>query len=189
MKQIIIRFFSYNTTKETSMSARILRRAQDERGIKTIFFAIAMFVLANSSSLSYTANVVTTEVAVGELIDKITILRIKAKRITDPAKLKNIHAELHSLENTLNLHVPCTQELEALTAELQKVNEALWDIEDEIRDEERHQRFGDKFIQLARNVYFTNDRRCEIKRQMNIVVGSRFVEEKSYSDYRTTATH
>lgn len=155
--------------------------------MKNRIYLILLVLL--SAKLVYAATVVSTEVAVGELVDKITILRIKAKRITDPAKLKNIHAELQSLENTLNLNVPCTQELEALTAELQKVNESLWDIEDEIRDEERHQRFGDKFIQLARSVYFTNDKRCEIKREINMAVGSRFIEEKSYSDYRTPATH
>lgn len=131
--------------------------------------------------------VVTAEIAVGELIDKITILRIKAKRITDETKLKNITAELSTLEETLTMWVPTSHALEELTTELQKVNEELWDIEDAIRDEERHQRFGEEFIKLARAVYFTNDRRCEIKRQINMLVGSRLIEEKSYSDYRTAS--
>lgn len=131
------------------------------------------------------SSIVTAEIAVGELIDKITILRIKVKRITDESKLKNIKTELATLEETLDMWVPKLASLETLTQELQQTNEALWDIEDAIREKERFQEFDEEFIKLSRSVYFTNDKRCEIKRQINIEVGSRLIEEKSYTDYRT----
>jgi tetratricopeptide (TPR) repeat protein len=130
---------------------------------------------------------VITEVQVGELIDKMTILQIKSERIKDKEKLKNIRAELETLLVTQQQHIPSIKELENLTKELKEVNEKLWVIEDDIREKERTQSFDNEFIKLARNVYYTNDERCRIKREINKLVGSRFMEEKSYTDYKTTA--
>src|SRR5262249_10135572 len=127
------------------------------------------------------------EVAPGELVDKITILRIKAERLTDGPKLHNVRVELTVLEAALERAVPPSAELTRLTADLKAVNEALWQIEDDMRDCERHQDFGPRFIELARSVYHTNDRRAALKRQVNELLGSRIVEEKSYTDYRQPA--
>lgn len=123
------------------------------------------------------------EVSVGELLDKITILQIKRERIRDESKLRNIHRELDSLEQTRLTSVPSSDALNQLMATLRKINESLWDIEDEIRECERKQDFSDKFTQLARQVYITNDQRSDVKRQINELLGSRLVEEKSYEDY------
>src|SRR5262249_41756871 len=123
------------------------------------------------------------EVAAGELFDKITILQIKAERIRSAAQLENINRELTSLLETrqrLGLTLPA---LEPPIAELKKVNEALWDIEDRIRDCERQKDFGKTFIELARSVYHQNDRRSALKRQINDLLGSKIVEEKSYQAY------
>ena len=120
-------------------------------------------------------------VSVGELIDKITILRIKSARVTDSAKLHNVRHELELLENTQRECVPASAKLEQLTADLQHVNELLWDVEDDIRICERDADFGPKFIDLARSVYRFNDRRCEIKREINLMLGSSLVEEKAYT--------
>lgn len=119
----------------------------------------------------------------GELIDKITILQIKTERMTDPAKTANVQHELAILDRTLQSELPSSPELAALSDELKQVNLQLWDIEDEIRECERRKDFGDRFIQLARSVYFTNDRRSEVKRKINLLLGSRIIEEKSYSAY------
>ena len=119
----------------------------------------------------------------GELLDKITILRIKAARIEDADKLKNVNTELAMLEKVWNDSVPGDATIEQLTRELTGINEALWDIEDDIRDEERNRRFGDRFIELARSVYVTNDQRAEAKKKINLHLGSTIVEEKSYQDY------
>ncbi len=123
-------------------------------------------------------------VSPGELLDKITILRIKAARITDPAKLHNVRVELAALEQTWR---DCGAQIDVVAddeAELQRINEALWDIEDRIRDKERTRRFDAEFIELARAVYVTNDERAAIKKRINLALGSRLVEEKSYSNYR-----
>jgi Family of unknown function (DUF6165) len=124
---------------------------------------------------------VTIEVAPGELIDKITILKIKAERISDPEKLRNVRAELETLRAARVRMIAGSEELETLTAKLQSVNEALWEIEDKIRTCERNGDFGPKFIELARSVYKSNDRRAAIKRQINLLLGSGLIEEKSYS--------
>ncbi|MFC1841990.1 DUF6165 family protein, partial [Candidatus Dependentiae bacterium] len=126
---------------------------------------------------------ITAPIAIGELVDKITILQIKSENIKDPKKLNNIHAELDALINTLDVCVEKSAELDAFTAELLDINKQLWDIEDDIRDKERHKRFDRKFIQLARNVYITNDKRCAVKRKINELTGSRLLEEKSYAAY------
>jgi hypothetical protein len=122
-------------------------------------------------------------VSAGELIDKITILRVKATRIGDAAKEANVRAELALLEATAAKELPGSDELERLTAELTEINAALWDVEDGKRDHERRQDFGPSFVQLARRVYIDNDRRAAVKRQINALVGSEIVEEKSYKPY------
>jgi len=121
-------------------------------------------------------------VSAGELLDKITILRIKQQRISDAGKLVNINRELSALEQVA-IDLLGDPALADLIAQLQHINETLWDIEDEIRDCERRQDFSDHFVQLARSVYLTNDRRSEIKRNINIACGSLLVEEKSYAAY------
>jgi hypothetical protein len=125
----------------------------------------------------------TIEVSPGELLDKISILEIKRERIADPAKLKNIRYELQLYRDTFEAHVQATGELTALLDDLKAVNEALWDIEDEIRECEARQDFAERFIELARSVYRTNDRRAAIKRRINLLCGSSIIEEKSYTQY------
>ena len=128
-------------------------------------------------------TVLEVEVSAGELVDKITILEIKAERIADPDKLANVHRELRSLTATRREALPSSEELDELTAELRRVNERLWEIEDDIRDCERKRDFGERFIELARAVYRTNDRRAAAKRSINELLGSELVEEKDYADY------
>lgn len=124
--------------------------------------------------------------SVGEVADKITILQIKSERITDPQKLINIHTELSALETTFAQHFPAlTEEVKTLLQNLKSINEALWVIEDDIRDQERDQNFGETFIALARAVYVTNDKRAHVKKAINLALGSKYVEEKSYADYTT----
>jgi Family of unknown function (DUF6165) len=120
----------------------------------------------------------------GELLDKITILRIKSQRMSDPAKLTNVRLELRALEQTWGASAYAKIDVAADVAALLAVNERLWVIEDEIRDKERAQAFDAEFIQLARAVYFENDERAAIKRRVNTVLGSAIVEEKSYSNYK-----
>ena len=122
-------------------------------------------------------------IAPGELIDKITILEIKSERIEDPAKLVNVETELKTLAATRDQHIAASDEMAALTASLKSINEELWVIEDDIRDCERNGDFGETFIGLARAVYRTNDRRADVKKQINILLGSSLVEEKSYAAY------
>ena len=126
---------------------------------------------------------ILVEVAPGELIDKITILQIKTERIDNADKVKNVRIELEVLETARDTVIPSSAELDRLTAELKSVNEALWEIEDDIRDCERVKDFGPKFIELARSVYRTNDRRAAAKREINELLGSKIIEEKSYADY------
>lgn len=126
---------------------------------------------------------ITVEVAPGELIDKITILEIKLERMTDEAKLANVRIERDTLVAARDAAVPASSELDALTAELKTINESLWEIEDDIRECERSKDFGSRFVELARSVYFTNDRRSDVKRKINALLGSRLVEEKSYAAY------
>jgi hypothetical protein len=118
------------------------------------------------------------------MLDKITILRIKAARMSDAAKVANVKHELAVLEKTWNDSGAAAVDLGPEEANLTRVNEALWVIEDDIRDEERASRFGEKFIELARAVYITNDERAAIKKRINILLGSSIVEEKSYKPYK-----
>ncbi len=123
------------------------------------------------------------EISPGELIDKITILQIKLERLDDAAKIANVRSELETLAATCDAAVPASPELASLTAELKEINGRLWEIEDDIRDCERRQDFGPAFVELARGVYLTNDRRSRVKRLINELLGSRLVEEKSYAAY------
>lgn len=129
------------------------------------------------------SETIMAPVAPGELIDKITILRIKADRITDAAKLANVRIELDVLNKTRADAVEESAKLTELDAALQAVNEELWEIEDDIRDCERNGDFSDTFIQLARAVYVTNDKRAALKKEINLLLGSAIVEEKSYAEY------
>jgi hypothetical protein len=123
-------------------------------------------------------------VSPGELLDKITILRIKAQRMRDAEKLKNVRLELAALEQTWSASSYATLDIAAEVDALHQVNERLWVIEDDIRDQERAQAFDARFIELARAVYFENDERAAIKRRINVRLGSSIVEEKSYAQYK-----
>jgi hypothetical protein len=120
----------------------------------------------------------------GELLDKITILRIKQARIQDAAKLANVKLELALLEQTWRDSGASGHDVAVDEHALQSVNERLWDIEDRIRDKEAKQSFDRDFIELARSVYVSNDERAAIKKRINLQLGSRLVEEKSYRQYR-----
>jgi len=120
----------------------------------------------------------------GELIDKITILRIKGTRITDAAKLANVRRELEQLERSRAAAVPADADIAAAERALERVNGELWDIEDRIREHEAQQRFDAAFIELARSVYLRNDERAAIKRDINLKLASALIEEKSYRPYR-----
>ena len=126
-------------------------------------------------------NEVLVPISVGELLDKLTILQIKSERISDPAKLVNINKERLALSETCK-----TLKVDAqhpLVMDLQQINESLWVVEDKLREKEHQKAFDDEFIQLARDVYFTNDRRAAVKKEINILMGSTYVEEKSYAPY------
>ena len=129
-------------------------------------------------------NEIKVPVSPGELLDKITILRIKSQRMTEPAKLVNVRLELDALQRTWEASVYASADIEADLRALFEVNERLWTIEDDIRDQERARRFDAEFIRLARAVYVENDERAAIKRRINLRLGSSIVEEKSYRDYR-----
>ncbi|OJX68109.1 DUF6165 family protein [Magnetospirillum sp. 64-120] len=126
---------------------------------------------------------VLVPVSWGEIIDKITILEIKAERLSDAAKLANVTKELNELVAVREREFPAHVPLAALSAELKAINEKLWVIEDDIRECERAKDFGAKFVELARAVYFTNDERAAVKRKVNDLLGSALVEEKSYAPY------
>jgi len=126
---------------------------------------------------------IMVEIAPGELIDKITILEIKLENMRDPAKLANIRHEYAILTKVLWKEVVQTDSLVHLTAALKEVNAELWRIEDDIRSQERSKTFGAEFVGLARAVYHTNDRRAALKRQINELLSSAIIEEKSYAAY------
>ncbi len=130
---------------------------------------------------------ISVPVSFGELLDKMAILEIKAERIADPAKLANVKRELAALDATWAAHPASRQDLSDLRAALKAVNARLWVIEDEIRAQEKAQSFGAEFVRLARAVYFENDERADIKKRINLALGSTYVEEKSYADYASGA--
>ena len=119
----------------------------------------------------------------GELLDKITILEIKSERIDSAEKKSHVNNELALLNTVWYDSVAEDAELKLLREELKSINESLWVIEDDIREEERNKSFGDRFIELARNVYVTNDKRVDVKKRVNLHLNSEIVEEKSYKDY------
>ena len=119
----------------------------------------------------------------GELFDKITILQIKLENLTSKNALENVEQELKKLQSILTQNGPKTMETIRLEGELRQINQQLWGIEDKIRDKERANSFDHEFIQLARDVYVTNDERSRIKRTINDMFGSELVEEKSYAEY------
>ncbi len=128
-------------------------------------------------------NDILVPLSPGELLDKITILRIKVVRITDPAKVANVRLELDLLEKTWRDAGCAAFDVARDERALQAVNERLWDVEDLIRDKEAKQTFDREFIDLARAVYVSNDERAAIKKRINLQLGSRLVEEKSYKPY------
>lgn len=119
----------------------------------------------------------------GELIDKLTILEIKAANISDAAKLANVNIELQLLQETWRTSAFASANIDAEWKQLRDINKKLWDIEDDIRDKERERKFDQEFIELARAVYVTNDERAAVKKQINTKLGSKIVEEKSYAKY------
>ena len=121
--------------------------------------------------------------APGELIDKLTILRLKVEKIKDPAKLANVRHEQAALQQTADATLPASAALAALWDQLYQINAALWVIEDDIRACESRADFGPDFIRLARAVYVTNDQRAAVKKQINLHLGSAIIEEKSYHDH------
>ncbi|MDE2303931.1 MAG: hypothetical protein KGL34_00065 [Gammaproteobacteria bacterium] len=127
---------------------------------------------------------ISVPISPGELIDKITILEIKARRIADPGKLANVQRELELLQRTWESSAYASADVRTDRDALHAVNERLWKIEDDIREKERDGAFDADFIRLARAVYFENDERAAIKRRINTRLGSALVEEKSYRDYR-----
>lgn len=126
------------------------------------------------------SGTILAPVSTGELLDKISILRIKQQRIADPGKRALVEHELALLTELSDGRIPATPDITRLRDELQQVNEALWDIEDAIRVKERNGAFDEEFITLARSVYQTNDRRAELKRELNLTLGSGIVEVKDY---------
>ena len=126
---------------------------------------------------------ILVEISPGEMIDKITILLIKSERIKDADQLANVRHELGVLSVKLDKDIPSSQNLDVLISELKSVNEELWRIEDEVRDCERIGDYSQRFIELARAVYITNDKRADLKRKINVLLGSNIMEEKSYKPY------
>ena len=126
--------------------------------------------------------IISTPVSLGELVDKISILHIKTINIKDDEKLKLIREELELLNNTLNNHIK-KDDIQNYLDLLIEINSKLWVIEDDVRDCERNKNFDQKFIDLARSVYFTNDKRSKLKLDINKKFGSKIIEVKSYEEY------
>lgn len=171
-------------------------RIQNDHDIKTYYRDIPLFNNTSDKEILFDimyeltqtikqpkAYIVTAEIQLGELIDKMTILEIKAERINDAKKLDNVWKELYSLQKTFDECVTVTPALTTLIHELKAANEALWTTEDLIRNKEREKSFDNEFILLARSVYIQNDERCRLKREINELLGSRLIEEKSYKPY------
>ena len=130
-------------------------------------------------------NEIKVPVSPGELLDKITILRIKSARMRDSGKLANVRTELAALERVWNASPYAAVDVAGDVSALLAVNERLWAIEDDIRDKERAQSFDGEFVRLARAVYVENDERAAIKRRLNVKLGSSLIEEKSYAEYKS----
>jgi tetratricopeptide (TPR) repeat protein len=162
-----------------------LFRQLEAKNWKSVVERIVFMLMQKASitPIKSDLNEVCTEVSIGELIDKITILQIKQERLQDATKKQNVTKELEALEKTYKKHVSPSKEIDTLISLLKEVNSQLWDIEDRIRDKERLKCFDDEFIELARMVYHVNDKRADVKRQLNQLLGSRLIEEKSYQAY------
>ena len=130
-------------------------------------------------------NEIKVPISPGELLDKITILRIKSARMRDASKLANVRTELEALERIWSASPYAAVDVASEVSALLAVNERLWAIEDDIRDKERAQSFDGEFVRLARAVYIENDERAAIKRRLNVKLGSSLIEEKSYADYKS----
>ena len=128
-------------------------------------------------------NELLVPVSPSELLDKMTILKIKSERINDTKKVMNVRHELELLSKVWSDFVTEDKVITNLRQQLKTINEKLWEIEDDIRNEEQQNRFGKEFIELARAVYITNDKRAQIKKDVNLYLGSEIFEEKSYKDY------
>lgn len=126
---------------------------------------------------------IKAEVSFGEFLDKVTILEIKSERIRDQNKLVNVNNELNLLREHWQQHPKSSIDITEEIQQLKKINEKLWEIEDDIREKERNKTFDQGFIELARSVYFSNDERARIKRVINEKLGSELIEEKSYEGY------
>ncbi len=139
----------------------------------------------NGHALYYKESdlVLNVQTSPGEFLDKLTILEIKSARMADSGKLANVRRELELLRSTWAASPLAGRDVAALVAQLRQVNESLWEIEDRIRAKEATQAFDAEFIELARSVYRTNDRRAAIKRELNLALGSELIEEKSYKPY------
>jgi len=129
-------------------------------------------------------DIIEVPVSPGEVLDKITILEIKSERMSDAGKLANVRRELELLQASWHKAVRQDDTVRRIHAELKTINAALWEIEDDIRDKERAREFDQVFIELARSVYVTNDKRANAKKELNLYLGSEIVEEKSYQDYQ-----
>ena len=128
-------------------------------------------------------DIIQVPVSPGEVLDKISILEIKSERMSDTGKLANVKRELALLQAAWLQSVEEDETVRRIHADLKRINEALWEIEDDIRDKERAREFDQRFIDLARSVYVTNDQRANAKKELNVYLGSEIVEEKSYQDY------
>ena len=126
--------------------------------------------------------IINTPISLGELVDKISILMIKKKNISDSIKLQHVNKELEFLQKTLKKYIS-EEEINEFLLKLVNINSKLWDIEDDIRECERKKLFDQTFIDLARSVYFTNDERAKVKNDINKTFGSELVEVKSYEEY------
>ena len=126
---------------------------------------------------------ILTEISTGELLDKLSILEIKLNKIKNPALLQEIKKDYNIINEAKNKNINSSNEINVLYAELKKINEQLWEIEDKIRLCEKNSDFKDKFIQLARYIYFKNDKRAKIKSEINKISGSNIQEVKQYTQY------
>ena len=127
---------------------------------------------------------IKVDVSVGEFLDKVCILEIKSERIKDAAKLENVNKELTLLKDVWGKSEFAKADISDEMGRLKAINEKIWEIEDDIRDKERDRAFDDRFIELARSVYYSNDERAAIKKELNMKLSSDLVEEKSYSSYQ-----
>ncbi len=132
----------------------------------------------------HASNQIKVPLSIGDLIDKITILQVKLEKIDDPQKRENVSYELNLLLEILECHVPNSPRLQELSGALKETNNKLWDIENGTRAKEAKKEFDEEFIKLARSVYITNNHRHALKREINIMTGSRIIEEKQYGTYK-----